>query len=208
MSGRNLFASNLRGTPGTLIVSAAAFLLVAGIGAATSYVGAPPEAAGSGDTNSVPLSRSGPDGEMLERLTDYAGSIGTEAPSSAAAAGKLLPDVNTMIDRLAARLDAAPEDINGWRTLGWSYFQTARYEEAATAYARAVELDPSSAELRLAYGEAKTKASENGNSQTASSSQTEAAGKGGDGPNVEKISNLGAIPPHERGDAAGEVTTK
>ena len=182
-------------------MAAAVFLLVAGIGAATSYVGDPPEATGSGDTISFSLSRSGSDGEMLARLTDYTRSIGTEEPASMAAAGKLLPDVNTMIERLAARLETTPEDIEGWRMLGWSYFHTARYEQAATAYARAVELDPSSAELKLSYEEAKAKASESGNSETASSLQTEAVGKGGDGPGVEKITKSEAMPPREH-DAA------
>ncbi len=137
---------------------------------------------------------------MLARLADYARSIGAEEPASMAAAGKLLPDVNTMIERLAARLETTPEDVEGWRTLGWSYFHTARYEQAATAYARAVELDPSSAELKLSYEEAKAKASESGN-LTASSLQTEAVGKGGDGQSVEKITKSEAMPPHEH-DAA------
>jgi cytochrome c-type biogenesis protein CcmH len=133
---------------------------------------------------------------MLARLDDYARSIGTEQPAPTAAADKMLPDVNTMIERLAARLETTPEDIQGWRTLGWSYFNTGRYEEAAAAYAKAVALDPSSAELKVSYEEAKAKASESGNSETASSSQTEAAGKGGDGPNVEKITKSEATPPH------------
>ena len=114
---------------------------------------------------------------MLARLTDYTRSIGTEEPASTAAAGKLLPDVNTMIERLAARLETAPGDVEGWRMLGWSYFNTERYEEAASAYAKAVELDPSSAELKRSYEEAKAKASESDNSETASSLQTEAVGR-------------------------------
>ncbi len=138
---------------------------------------------------------------MLARLMDYTRSIGTEEPASTAAAGKLLPDVNTMIERLAARLETTPEDIEGWRMLGWSYFHTARYQQAATAYARAVELDPSSAELKRSYEEAKAKASESDNSETASSLQTEAVGKGGDGPSVEKITKSEAMPPPEH-DAA------
>ena len=76
-----------------------------------------------------------------------------------AAARELLPDVNTMIERLAARLEATPEDSKGWRMLGWSYFNTGRYEQAATAYARAAELDPNSADLKRSYEEAKAKAS-------------------------------------------------
>ena len=191
------FGQDLRGTPGALIAAAAVFLLVVGIGVATSYVGDPPEETGSGDTISLSPSRSGSDGEMLARLTDYARSIGTEESASMAAAGKLLPDVNTMIERLAARLETTPEDIEGWRMLGWSYFRTARYEQAATAYARAVELDPSSAELKLSYEEAKAKASESDNPETASSLQTETAGKGGDGPSVENITQSEATPPPE-----------
>jgi cytochrome c-type biogenesis protein CcmH len=195
------FGQDLRGTSGTLVVAAAVFLLVVGIGVATSYVGDPPEATGSGDAISFSRSRSGSDDEMLARLTDYTRSIGTEEPASMAAAGKLLPDVNTMIARLAARLETTPEDIEGWRMLGWSYFQTARYEQAATAYARAVELDPSSAELKLSYEEAKAKASESDNLETTSSLQTEAVGKGGDGLSIEKITESEAKPPREH-DAA------
>ena len=179
------FGQDLRGTPGTLIVAAAVFLLVAGIGAVAFYVADPPEATGSGDT----------DGEMLARLKDYTRSIGTKEPASMAAAGELLPDVNTMTERLAARLESMPEDIKGWRMLGWSYFNTGRYEQAAAAYARAVELDPNSAELKLSYEEAKAKASETDNLKTASSLQSGAVGKGGDGPSVEKNTRSEAMPP-------------
>jgi tetratricopeptide (TPR) repeat protein len=189
------FGQDLLGTAGTLIVAAAVFLLVAGIGAATSYLRGPPETAGSGDTISFSRSRSGSDGEMLARLKDYTRSIGTEEPASMAVAGKLQPDVNTMIERLSARLETAPEDIKGWRMLGWSYFHTGRYEQAAAAFARAVELDPNSAELKLSYEEAKAKASESGNLRTASSLQTEAVGKGGDGPSVEKNTKSEAMAP-------------
>jgi cytochrome c-type biogenesis protein CcmH len=134
---------------------------------------------------------------MLARLEDYTRSIGTEEPASKAATGELLPDVNTMIERLAARLETTPEDTEGWRMLGWSYFHTGHYEQAATAYARAVKLDPSSAELKLSYEAAKAKASESDNSGTTSSLQTESVGKGGDGQSAEKISKSEAKPPHE-----------
>jgi cytochrome c-type biogenesis protein CcmH/NrfG len=164
------FVQSVQGTAKTWIVAAAAFLLVAGIGAAASYFKNTPEATGSRDTTS--LSRSGPNGETLTRLKDYTRSIGSEEPASTAAAGKLLPDVTTMIERLAARLETAPEDIKGWRMLGWSYFHTGRYEQAATAYARAVELDPNSAELKLAYKEAKAKASATDKLEIATSLQT------------------------------------
>ena len=60
-----------------------------------------------------------------------------------------------------------------------------------------LELDPSSAELKLSYEEAKAKASESDNLETASSLQTEAVGKGGDGLSVEKIAKSEAMPPRE-----------
>jgi cytochrome c-type biogenesis protein CcmH len=124
------------------------------------------------------------------------------------AAGKPLPDVNTMIERLAARLETTPEDLKGWQMLGWSYFHTARYKQAATAFARAVELDPNSAELKLAYEEAKAKAAESDNLETASSLQTETVGKGSDGPGVEKNAKSEATPPHEQDTAVRSMVDR
>jgi cytochrome c-type biogenesis protein CcmH/NrfG len=188
------FGQGLQGRAGMLIVAAAGFLLVAGIGAATSYWRNPPDVTGS-------EGRSGSEGGMLADLKDYTRSIGAKAPASKAAAAKPLPDVNTMIERLAARLETAPEDVKGWQMLGWSYFNTARYEQAASAYARAVELDPNSAELKLSYEQAKAKAAEGDNSETAAALQTETTSKGGDGASVEKNTRSEAMPPHEQDTA-------
>jgi cytochrome c-type biogenesis protein CcmH len=145
---------------------------------------------------------SGSEGDMLAHLNDYTRSIGIDKPASKAEAGKPLTDVGTMIERLAARLETAPDDVKGWRMLGWSYFHTERYKEAASAWARAVELDPNSAELKAAYEEAKAKASGTDNYKLASSLQTDAAGKGADGPSAEKITKPEikpeVMPPHER----------
>ena len=188
---------DLRGTARTLIVPAAVFLLVAGIGAATSYLRTPAEATGTGSTISSSPSGSGEDDEIA-RLKDYTRSIGTEKPATMAAADKLLPDVNTMIERLAARLQTAPDDIKGWRTLGWSYFNMERYDLAATAYAKAAELDPNSAEIKASYEEAKAKASESNSQEKAPSLQTEDAGKSSDGSNAEKIAKSEAMSPHDR----------
>ncbi|MFA7264155.1 MAG: tetratricopeptide repeat protein [Caulobacter sp.] len=78
-------------------------------------------------------------------------------PAGASAAGAGLPDVDTMIDRLAKRLEASPNDAEGWRMLGWSYFETRKYPEAVTAYAKAVALAPRDAGFQSAYGEAQVK---------------------------------------------------
>lgn len=91
----------------------------------------------------------------LALLTLYANS---KAPRVRAAAPMStpqgLPDVETMIERLAARLQTAPEDAEGWRMLGWSYFHVQQASKAADAYARAVALQPQSPEFKSAYGEA------------------------------------------------------
>jgi cytochrome c-type biogenesis protein CcmH/NrfG len=152
--------SLFRGAAATLVMSAGVFLLVAGMGAAvTSFVGEYPEAPDAGDTRPISDARSGPDGEMLARLADYTRSIGMQERTPTPPAGELLPDVETMVERLAARLETSPDDTKGWRMLGWTYFQMARYEQAAAAYAKALELDANSAELKLSYEEAKAKAS-------------------------------------------------
>jgi len=180
-----------RGRTGILGVTAAVFLLVACLGAATSYLRNLPEATSSASPGSGD--------DTLARLEDYARSIGSEKSLSAATTGKMLPDVGTMIERLAARLKTSPDDAKGWRMLGWSYFYTERYKEAVTAYARAVELDPTSADLKLEYEEAKEKASEGDGAKTAAAPpQGEATGKGAEGPTAEQISAYQAMPPHER----------
>lgn len=181
----------LQASARTLIVPAVVFLLVACVGAAISHVKDPIEVVGSGES----------DDEMLTRLVDYTQSLRTEDPAPKAVADKLLPDVTTMTEQLAARLESDPEDVKGWRMLGWSYFQTARYDMAANAYARAVALDPGSAELKQSYEAAKAKASESDGLETASFSQTEPLGQEGGGLNLGATTKSGAMPPHES-DAA------
>ena len=74
------------------------------------------------------------------------------------AAGAKLPDVDTMIGRLAKRLQDKPNDPEGWKMLGWSYAATHKYSEAVDAYQKAVALNPKDAELHAALGEARTRA--------------------------------------------------
>ena len=82
-------------------------------------------------------------------------------PSAAAAKSAELPDVETMIERLALRLQKKPDDAEGWRMLGWSFFNMQQPAKAVEAYARAVALEPQGAALKSAYGEAMV-ATENG----------------------------------------------
>lgn len=187
-----VLGQNFRGAAVTLILPTAIFLLIAAIVAAFSDSGQPPEAIASGDTASSSFLGTGADDALLARLTSYASSIEAEEPASVRTGGELLPDVNTMIQRLAARLESASDDVNGWQMLGWSYFHTGRYEQAATAFLRAVELDPTSAELKLSYEAAKARASASGSPVKNSKLQTGDGLDDGGGRDVEMPAGLGA----------------
>lgn len=58
-----------------------------------------------------------------------------------------------MIAQLETQMQQRPDNAEGWRMLGWSYLQTGRNAEAATAYGRAVALDPTNNEYISAQGE-------------------------------------------------------
>ena len=84
------------------------------------------------------------------------------APAADAAPAGQQPTVDDVIARLEARLKTNPDDAEGWRMLGWSYFQTERFAEAATAMKRATTLDPDNAEYFSMLGEALVMASKDG----------------------------------------------
>ena len=64
-------------------------------------------------------------------------------------------DVSTMISDLEAKLKTNPNDAEGWRMLGWAFFETGKFAESATAYARATQIDPKKPEYWSSLGEAK-----------------------------------------------------
>ena len=80
----------------------------------------------------------------------------TQAPSSVHPGGG---DIGQMIGQLEAKLKQSPNDAQGWGMLGWSYFQTGRFADAADAYGRAAALDPNDAESLSAEGESLVRAS-------------------------------------------------
>jgi len=70
-------------------------------------------------------------------------------PSAAdmAAAGEMTPDersemIRGMVERLAARLEEAPNDIEGWKRLGNARRVLGELLEAEKAYGRALKVDP------------------------------------------------------------------
>jgi cytochrome c-type biogenesis protein CcmH len=89
----------------------------------------------------------------------------TAAPSDAAVAAaakaaegtspeQRLTMINAMVERLAARLETQPDDVDGWVRLGRSYMVLNQPDKAREAYARAIKLKPGDPALVQALAEA------------------------------------------------------
>ena len=79
-------------------------------------------------------------------LTGNPGAIDRTPPKSSAPV--------QMVERLAARLRANPEDAAAWQLLGRSYSALGRFPEAAKAYAQAAQRTPQAAPLLADFAEA------------------------------------------------------
>jgi len=74
--------------------------------------------------------------------------------------GEAAPSVDEVIAGLEKKLQDNPDDAESWRMLGWSYFETGKFAESATAMKRASSLDPENAEYWSMLGEALVMASD------------------------------------------------
>ncbi|MCA8888242.1 MAG: c-type cytochrome biogenesis protein CcmI [Parvularculaceae bacterium] len=59
-----------------------------------------------------------------------------------------------VVAQVKARLAEQPDDAEGWRVLGWSYFNLSQYDDAVAAYARATALAPDNVDYLSSYAEA------------------------------------------------------
>jgi len=69
-------------------------------------------------------------------------------------------DAEAMVRSLEQRLAAQPDDAEGWRMLGWSYFQLRRFADSAQAYGKARSIDPNVPDYASAMGESLVQAAE------------------------------------------------
>ncbi len=82
------------------------------------------------------------------------GSPGALDGAAAGAAHQVSPDqMESLVERLAAKLQQTPEDAEGWMLLGRSLAVLGKYERAAQAYARASQLAPRDADLLADYAD-------------------------------------------------------
>lgn len=115
--------------------------------------------ASSSDANAPSYSTAADDNQALQSLAAYAGRIDDPKTSPHAGAedqaAKNLPAVDVMVAKLIARLKDQPNDVAGWKVLGWSYLNTNRPSEAVEAYETALKLEPGNAETEKALSAAK-----------------------------------------------------
>ena len=97
---------------------------------------------------------------LIAAVLIAAGVVGTRVyqsqlpPAPSAEEARVPADERTMIADMESHLKAEPNDAEGWRTLGWSLFQTGKFAESATAYTRATRLAPGKADYWSSLGEA------------------------------------------------------
>lgn len=88
------------------------------------------------------------------RRTIISAALPPEGGSGSGGTPNGVGSVDEMISRLEARLETSPDDVEGWRMLGWSRFRTGDVEGARQAYQKAIDLEPDDAQTLSALGEA------------------------------------------------------
>jgi tetratricopeptide (TPR) repeat protein len=85
----------------------------------------------------------------------------TPIPDEATAGGDAeLPAVDTMITRLALRLESEPGDADGWKMLGWAYLNTGQFQDSIKAYEHALALKAGDGEIEKGLADARAKATQ------------------------------------------------
>jgi len=90
-------------------------------------------------------------------------SMNGDSGANAVASGtdsEQAPSVDEVIAGLEKKLQENPDDAESWRMLGWSYFETGKFAESATAMKRTTTLDPDNPEYWSMLGEALVMASD------------------------------------------------
>ncbi len=93
-------------------------------------------------------------GVQVYRSMDVNGSDTETIATTAAGESEQAPSVDEVIAGLERKLQNDPKDAESWRMLGWSYFETQKFAESATAMKRATTLDPKNPEYWSMLGEA------------------------------------------------------
>ena len=92
-------------------------------------------------------------GELGQPPAGFASAAG--APEAAGSAPTVTREqVTAMVEKLAARMQAQPDDPEGWNMLGRSYMNLGRVDEALVAFQRALKIKPADANVLTEYADA------------------------------------------------------
>ncbi len=93
-------------------------------------------------------------GVQVYRTMDTESADSATGATVAGSGAEEAPSVDEVIAGLEKKLQDDPKDAESWRMLGWSYFETQKFAESATAMKRATTLDPKNPEYWSMLGEA------------------------------------------------------
>lgn len=93
-------------------------------------------------------------GVQVYRTMDTESADSETGAAVASSGAEEAPSVDEVIAGLEKKLQDDPKDAESWRMLGWSYFETQKFAESATAMKRATTLDPENPEYWSMLGEA------------------------------------------------------
>ena len=111
-------------------------------------------------------------------------------------------EIAALVAGLEKKVAANANDPEGWRMLGWSYFQMQRFDDSARAYGKAVAINPDGTGYQSAWGEALVQAA-NG-SVTPAAAQAFAKARAQDGADARARYFLG-VKKQQDGDAKGAL---
>ena len=92
--------------------------------------------------------------EIIPLLADAGGATNAAAPHSQPQSTEDLPPMEDLVKKLAAKMEAQPDNMDGWLMLGRSYMALNQPANAMAAYERAMKLNAENPTLLLAYAEA------------------------------------------------------
>lgn len=129
-------------------------------------------------------------------------TAGTAPPAAGPDAPPQAAEIASLIGALETRVAADAKNPEGWRMLGWAYYQTERFADAATAYAKAVALKPDGEGYQSAYGEALALAANGQVTPAARAAFEKAVARDG---NDARARYFIGVAKQQRGDAKGAI---
>ena len=108
---------------------------------------------GYGLTGSLGAVGTPPDGFSADAAPGDATSGSTSGPASTPVSAITREQIEAMVGKLEARMQAQPDDAEGWTMLGRTYMALNRYPEASTAYQKALKLRPDDATALADYAD-------------------------------------------------------